>query len=93
MAYAETIMGKTFVTGRILSDTICAKPGITPKDLSEQLAFPLPETMGHLQMLLRNKRVEWSGGATDPIMPAHEDPAIQLQMIISVTGIDVDRPL
>jgi hypothetical protein len=66
----DTSMGK-LVTVRIMSDAICAKPGITPKNLS----------------------VVWAGHATDPITPTHADAGSQLGTIISVTGLNVDRPL
>ena len=81
------------VSVRTISDAICARPGITPKALSEQLEFPLRETMHTLQLLLRNKHIAWSGGVVDTITPTHSDAAIQLQTIINVTGLDVDRPL
>jgi len=91
MTYDEC-MGK-LVTVRIMSDAICGKPGITAMVLSERIDYPLPKTMHELQMLQRNKHIDWAGRATDPITPRHADAAVQLQTIRNVTGLDVDRPL
>jgi hypothetical protein len=86
-------MEKNLVSVRIISNAICEKPGITPKDLSERIEFPLPETMRTLALLQRNNHIVWMGGVTDSIAPTHADAAIQLQTIRNVTGLDVDRPL
>jgi hypothetical protein len=56
-------MAKNLVSVRIISNAIFEKPGITPKDLSERIEFPLPATVRTLALLQRNNHI---GRATPP---------------------------
>ena len=92
MKYAHERLTRV-VSVRTLSNTICAAPGITPMDLSEQTKLPIEETMRALDLLLRNKLINWAGDESAPVTAMHTDSEIQLQTITRVTGLDLDRPL
>ena len=92
MRYAQENR-RRLISVRTLSNAVCAAPGITPNDLSGQTDLPIPETMRALELLLRNNLIVWTGSSVASVTPLHADAATQLQAIISVTGLDVDRPL